>query len=76
MVEIALKNPVREVRFPCDQVRSWIAWIHNFCFYISFIFWAVVYVAQQHVCMQTVSGDKAHEITVPKFVVAESGVLL
>lgn len=22
MVEIALKNPVREVHFPCDQVRS------------------------------------------------------
>lgn len=76
VVEIALKKPVREMHFPCDQVRSWIARIHNFWFYIFLIFWAVVCVAQQHVCMQTISEDKAHEITITKYVVAESRILL
>lgn len=67
MVEIALKQPMK-----CAfHLTTWGFELHEFLTSVSLSFRAMVYVAQDYACMQTVNED---EITTANYLVAKSKV--
>lgn len=72
MVKIALKKPMKEVHFSCDQVRI----LHKSVslFLLLLALWVCAY--QQPCPVQTLSEDKALEMSAAPCVVAGSRMLL